>query len=123
MKYWLLSLFLLGTLLQAQNVMPIGSWRTHLPKRVGRSVTQSDDQIFYTTRALLAIMDKDEIAPRFLGTPDGLSGVAFDIIRYHQPTGTLVIVYQDGVIDLYKDGKITTLNSIRNFTSITGEKG
>ncbi|PTM14951.1 MAG: hypothetical protein DA408_01270 [Bacteroidetes bacterium] len=123
MKYWLLSLFLLTAMLgQSQNVLPLGAWRSHSPKRVGRSVTQSVDQIFYATRAGLMVLDKDEIAPQFITTVDGLSGVDIRLIRFHQPSGKLIVVYQDGVIDLYDEGKVLTVNSIKNFTNITGEK-
>ena len=118
-------LLLLATLpffLAGQNVMPIGSWRSFPPKRVGESVTQSTDQIFYTTRAALMITDKDEIAPKFRTTVDGLTGVDFRMIRYHEPTEQLIIVYEDGIIDLYKEGDIRTVSSIKNFTNITGEK-
>lgn len=118
----LLLLAITPFLLVGQNVMPIGAWRSFPPKRVGLSVTQSADQIFYTTRAALMIMDKDEIAPQFKTTVDGLSGVDFRLIRYHEPSGQLIIVYEDGIIDLYKDGDIRTVSSIKNFTNITGEK-
>lgn len=123
MRPQLLATFLLLPLFVfSQNVLPIGSWRAHPPKRVGLSVTQSTDQVFYTTRAALMIMDKDEIAPKFRTTVDGLSGVEFRMIRFHEPSGKLIIVYEDGIIDLYDEGNIVTVSSIKNFTNITGEK-
>lgn len=122
MKHWLLSLLFLTSLLSAQNVLPVGAWRTHQSKRVGNTVTQSDDQIFYATEAQLMVLDKDEIAPQFVSKIDGLSGVDFRWVRYHRPSGTLIIVYRDGVVDLYNDGKIRTLNAIKNFTNFVGEK-
>ncbi|MEL6970382.1 MAG: two-component regulator propeller domain-containing protein [Bacteroidota bacterium] len=118
----LLLLAVLPFLLGGQNVLPIGAWRSFPPKRVGLSVTQSSDQIFYATRAAIMIMDKNEMAPQFLTTVDGLTGVDFRLIRYHEPTGQLIIVYEDGIIDLYRDGEIRTVSSIKNFTNITGEK-
>ncbi|WP_169433375.1 two-component regulator propeller domain-containing protein [Lewinella cohaerens] len=118
----LLAFFLLPLLAFSQNILPIGEWRAHPPKRVGLSVTQSADQIFYTTRAALMILDKDEIAPKFKTTVDGLTGVDFRMIRFHEPSGKLIIVYDDGIIDLYDEGEIVTVRSIKNFTNITGEK-
>lgn len=118
----LLFLFVLPGLACAQNLLPIGSWRAHPPKRVGLSVTQSADQIFYTTRAALMITDKTEIAPKFRTKVDGLSGVDFRLVRFHEPSGKLVIVYEDSTIDLYEEGEVVTINSIKNFTNITGEK-
>ncbi|MCB0636714.1 MAG: hypothetical protein KDC54_08865, partial [Lewinella sp.] len=123
MKSWLLSFFLIGaSILSAQQVLPIGSWRTHFPERVGRYVTQSSEQLFYALPQSLMILDKDELAPKFITKAQGLSNVDIRLVRYHEPTQTLLIVYQNGVIDLYRDNKVTTVNSIRNFTSITGEK-
>lgn len=122
MKHWLLSLLFLTSVLYAQNALPVGAWRTHVSKRVGNTVTQSDDQIYYATEAQLMVLDKDEIAPRFVSKIDGLSGVDFRWVRYHRPSETLIIVYQDGVIDLYRNGSVRTLNAIKNFTNFTGEK-
>ena len=123
MRPQLLACFLLlAFFVFTQNVLPIGAWRADPPKRVGLSVTQSDNQIFYTTRAALMILDKDEIAPSFKTTVDGLSGVDFRMIRFHEPSGKLVIVYEDGIIDLFDDGDIVTVRAIKNFTNITGEK-
>lgn len=125
MKYRLLSfIFLCSIVLSAQNVLPIGSWRSHIPKRVGRWVTQSQDQIFYSMHSGIMVLDKDEIAPRFLTTVDGLSGVDFTLIRFHEPSNKLILVYEDGVIDLYdnESGEVLTVNAIKNFTNITGNK-
>lgn len=120
----LLCLFCLSYgAIQAQNILPIGAWRTHLHKRVGNSVTQSKDQIYYATVETIMVFDKDEISPRFISKVDGLSNVGIRIVRYHDPTETLIIVYENGVIDLLRnDGEVLTVNAIRNFTNITGEK-
>jgi ligand-binding sensor domain-containing protein len=123
MKPWLLSLCIgLSTWLSAQQVLPLGSWRTHFPQRVGRYVTQSPEQLFYALPQAIMILEKDELSPKFITKAEGLSNVDLRLIRYHAPTETLIIVYQNGVIDLLQDGKVTTVNSIRNFTNITGEK-
>ncbi|RME99102.1 MAG: hypothetical protein D6772_08180, partial [Bacteroidetes bacterium] len=113
----------LSVSLSAQNVLPIGSWRTHFPQRNGTYVTQSDDQIFFATTGAVMIIDKDEIAPRFISKVDGLSGVDIQLLKYHKPTETLLIVYRSGRLDLWrKDGEVVTVNSIANFTNIVGEK-
>ncbi|MEM1217123.1 MAG: hypothetical protein AAGJ82_15620, partial [Bacteroidota bacterium] len=123
MRTWLLLICCLGGfLLTAQNVLPIGKWRTHSPKRVGEWVTQSEQDLYFATRSAIMITDKEELSSRFVSTVDGLSGVDIRMIKYHAPADKLVIVYQDGVIDLYNEAAVLTINSIKNFDNVAGEK-
>ncbi len=118
----LLFLVIFSQILSSQNVLPIGAWRTHHPKKVGKFVTQSKESIFYSASGAIMILDKDDLSPRFITRVDGLTGVDIRILRYHEASETLIIVYNDGVIDLYKNNKIVTINAIKNFTNISGEK-
>jgi len=120
-------LFLWCTLLYAsslfaQNVLPIGYWRAHLPYHIGQSVTQSDDEIYYATELSLTVIDKEERSARFMSTIDGLSNTGIQLIKYIRSSEVLMVVYNNSVIDLVRPDGIVTLNQIRNFTSIIGEK-
>jgi len=107
----------------AQNPMPIGQWRGHLPYRLGQYVTQSEDKVFFSTEYAILEVDKEDFSTRQLSKVDGLSNIGIELIRYNSFSDILLIVYQDGVIDLVgEDGDITTMNQIRNFDNFAGEK-
>ena len=107
----------------AQNPLPIGQWRGHLPYRLGQYVTQSADKVFFSTAYAILEVDKEDFSTRRLSKVDGLSNIGIELIRYNPFSDILVIVYQDGVIDLVEeDGEITTMNQIRNFDNFAGEK-
>lgn len=108
----------------AQNALPIGSWRSHLPYQSGERVTQSNNEIFYSTPFSIMALDKEELSTRFLTSIDGLSNTGIRTIRYNRGSDILIIDYNNSVIDLYdnKDGSVVTLNQIKNFLNIPGDK-
>lgn len=105
-----------------QNALPIGHWRAHLPYRIGQSVTQSDTEVYYATPWSIVIIDKEEGAVDFMTSVEGLSNTGIDQIKYNRFSDILIVVYDNSVIDLVKPGDIITLNQIKNFTNLVGEK-
>lgn len=106
----------------AQNALPIGSWRSHLPYKSGERVTQSNSEIFYSTPFSIMVLDKEELSTRFITSIQGLSNTGIRTIKYNPGSETLVIVYNNSVIDLYRNGEVITLNQIKNFLNIPGDK-
>lgn len=120
-----LSFTLLFLLLQrpwAQDGLAIGQWRTHLSYRAGKSVTQTPTEAVYSTGSAIIFVNKQERSTRRLTRADGLSQTDIKFLRYHAPTLTLIIVYENSVIDLYRpDGSIATLKQIDNFNFSGGD--
>ncbi|MCB9053814.1 MAG: hypothetical protein H6556_30820 [Lewinellaceae bacterium] len=115
--------FFVAGLASGQNPLPIGKWRSHLPYRTGKFVTQSEDKVYYSTNFSILEMDKEELSLRFLSKVDGLSNVGIDFIRYNPLSDILMVVYKNTVIDLLKpDGEIVTMSQIKNFSNLIGEK-
>lgn len=104
------------------NDLAIGQWRSHLPHTSGWYVTQSDAAIFYATEFSILRLDKQDGSVQFISTVNGLSQTGIRLIKYHPGLETLIIVYNDSAIDLWQDGKVTTLNQIPNFENFVGEK-
>ncbi len=119
----LLLLFLsLGTaLLTAQPRLPIGGWDNFLPYQRGAYVTQSDSEVFYSTGLGILIIDKGELSTRTLTRADGLAETQIRLLKYHRPTETLIIVYENSTIDLYRQGRFETLPQINNFNFTGGD--
>lgn len=115
-----LLLFLPET--NAQSDLAIGQWKSYLPFHEGTSVTQSDDKIYYGARFGMLIIDKAERSLQRMTKVEGLSGVGISLVKYNRQSNVLVIVYNDGVIDLLKEDGITTLPNIPGSNIVLGEK-
>ena len=117
---FLLCSLLIGGLLPAQ-VDSIGQWRSLQSFSNGSYVTESETDIIYTTGAAIFYLDKEDLSITTLTRTAGLAGGRIDLLRYHAPTGTLIIVYANSTIDLLKDGRFVTLRQIDNF-NFSGDK-
>ncbi len=118
----LLAMFVQAAL-PAQNPLPIGRWRSHLPYSAGKFVTQSKDKIYFSTDFSIVSIDKAEMSVELLDKTKSLSGVGIEFIRYNPFSDILIVVYKDAVIDLIgAGGEVVTMAQIRNFSNFTGEK-
>ncbi|NJC27191.1 type IX secretion system anionic LPS delivery protein PorZ [Neolewinella antarctica] len=99
----------------------LGEWRTLQSYTRGTYVTESENSIIYTTGRAIFYLDKDDLSITTLAREDGLADARIRLLRYHQPTETLLIVYESGVIDLLRDNRFTTLRQIDNF-NFNGDK-
>ena len=98
----------------AQEPLKIGQWRSHLPYKKGRFVTQSADKVYYATGLSVLIIDKAERSIDFLSTIDGLSNTSAEIVKYDPSTATLIVGYDNSTFDLVDDSGIVTFTNIRN---------
>ena len=100
----------------------IGQWRSLQSFANGTYVTQSPESIIYTTGNAIFYLDKEDLSFTPLTKPQGLTETRIRRLRYHEPTGKLIVVYESGVIDLVSDdGSIETLRQISNF-NFSGDK-
>ncbi|WP_116128268.1 hypothetical protein [Lewinella sp. IMCC34183] len=116
-----LGLFLLLASGAHAQLDTLGRWTSLQSQSKGAFVTQSPEEIIYTTRNLIFFVDKEDFSVRSLTRTEGLAGGRIDLIRYHPPTGTLLIVYENSTLDLYRDGRFSTLRQIDNF-NFSGDK-
>lgn len=112
-----LTLFILSSI-WSQNVMPIGSWRSHMPYRIGQYVTQSDTEIFYSTGLSVVAFDKQELSTRFLTKTDFLSQAGIQYLKYFKAQETLMVVFNDGTMDLVNENEVITMPQIANFPNV-----
>lgn len=116
--FFFLLLISAGLFAQADS---LGEWRTLQSYRFGTYVTESANSIIYTTGKAVFYLDKDDLSITRLAREDGLAEARVRLIRYHRPTETLIIVYENSVIDLLRNGRFSTLRQIENF-SFSGDK-
>lgn len=90
-----------------QNLKPIGTWTSHMSYKVGTSVT-TDGTLIYcgTTTGLFTYNTLDNSISTY-STTNLLNGVDIQKVTYSAEYSTLIIVYENGNIDLISNG-ITT---------------
>ncbi len=117
---FLLSLPVLS--IWGQSELAIGQWRAHLPFNNGISVTQSNSHIFYGTEYAVLSIAKSDRAIRRITKVEGLSRVGVNFIKYSRGSKILMVVYNDGIIDLVEDKRIRTLINIPASNIVLGGK-
>lgn len=115
----LLTIFLLFLFCQspifAQNDIPVGSWRMHLTYRDAHTIALSPSSVFVASSNGLFEFDivSKKLKPLFKKIDD-LSDIGVSRLAYHNASKTLVIGYQNGNIDLWRDNEIINVRSILN---------
>lgn len=117
--FTIICLLVITNLIQAQNALSYGTWRTHYSYRVGHHVTQGEQQVYFATEEALVEYDKDDLSVRFISEADGLSQTGIQHIQYVEGSDVLMIVYNDGLIDLYDGYEVKPMAQIKNFTNIS----
>lgn len=115
----LIALLWYMPLLFGQN-MRIGEWRAHQPYSQTYSVTQDDDQVWFASGESIFSVHKEDFSIKTLTRVNGLSESGINKIAYNLYNKTLLIVYKNNNIDLYKNGVVRNIPDISK-KIITGD--
>jgi hypothetical protein len=118
--YILLLLILWPSFLNAQDIA-IGQWRHHLPNNRVVSVDQKPGFIYAATPFAILEYDKSYNSIRKYDKVNGLSDFGINVIRYSHAHDLLLIGYDNGNIDVMKDGGFFSISDIR-LANIIGSK-
>ncbi len=100
----------------------IGQWREHLPYSEGIDVAEDENGIIYCSTPFgVFYLDKEDNSISRMSRITGLSDVGVSSICFANDRKTLIIGYQNGNIDLVKDGDVTNISDIKR-KSIIGSK-
>ena len=108
--------------LSGQEPLKIGQWQSHLPFQGGRSVTQSDEKIFYATEWAIVTFDKADRSPEFYTKINKLNDVGIERIKYHKELDILIVAYSNSNIDMITPEGTIALPFIKNAINILGDK-
>lgn len=127
MRHIILFFFLLSlSSLMAQidtSTLAIGQWRSHLPLRTGRFVTQSSEKVYYAAEQSVLAIDKADFSLQEISRVHGLSNTRPKILTYAAGSKVLLVLYENSVIDVVpEEGPVLTLNQITNFSNFVGDK-
>lgn len=126
MKSFFVSLILLSIAVVSiaqDNPVAIGQWRSHLSYETSKTVTESQDAVFFGTDQAVLKVYKADMSFEHLNKVIGLSDMGIQVIEYYKEEQLLVIAYNNGNIDLLADdGAITNLSAIKVNSNIIGNK-
>jgi len=106
----LLSIFVLS--IRAQVAM--GNWRTHFAYTNVAQIAQSDNKIFAVSEGALYSVDKQDGNYEFYSKLSGLNGVSISRIEFDAVNQQLLIIYNDGNIDVLATGGVTNIPDFYN---------
>ncbi len=99
----------------------VGSWRYHLPYKTVISLTEGDQIIYCATTYSIFTYDKNEREIDYYNKVTGLTDIGITKVKFNERTHTVYVGYENGNIDLIKNGKVTNINDIKN-KNIYGSK-
>jgi hypothetical protein len=106
----------------AQPEIPLGQWRMHLSYNSIKCLTSSNDKIFAAAESGILVFDKADNSLSTYTKLNGLSDTGISFILFDQITGTLVVTYANGNIDLVKDNVVTNFDRLKNSILVSGSK-
>lgn len=106
-----LLLLLFPVSLFGQNI-PIETWRNHFSYSNIQHITSSDRSIICAADNGLFFVNKQDLSINLISKLDGLSDVGASDIEFDRATGSLVIGYPSGLIDIYRDNQTITVSAI-----------
>ncbi len=106
-----LTLFFSPGILPAQELIPLGTWRSHIAYDHADKILVAGNRIYCLTDNGLFYFDKTDNSLGTLSKVNGLSDVIITAAGYSQD-GTLVLGYDNGNLDIISG------NTVKNFTGI-----
>jgi len=95
--------------------LQIGKWKNYLPFRTGTNIAQSSDNVFYTTRVAVIVLDKDnpESDKSTISKLNGLSGSTPVLIKYIPENESLIVTYEDSSFDQVFQNNTSTFENLK----------
>lgn len=105
----------------AQDLIPVGEWRTHFNYEQTTLVEVVNDKIFASTSNSVVMYDPNSDEISALSKMDGLSDVKISAMSFDEANQRLVLGYQNGNLDLIEGSDIYN-NPILLNTNISDDK-
>ncbi len=92
---------------------PIGTWKMYLDYANTTSVVMADDLVFCGTGRQMFSLNSETNEINTFTRVDGLSDYDIRRLAYDSVNKTLIIVYNNSIVDIYKNNKIKQLSDIQ----------
>lgn len=118
----LFSFLTLFTFQLNAQLVGIGDWQIHIPYNLGIEMINVGNKVYCMGENGLYTYDTDANEMQKISKIDGLSDFKFSAMGYHEPSGSIIIGYENGNIDILQGNTITSVASIKNAQNIFGSK-
>lgn len=120
LKKWISisTLALFCSIVDAQSELKIGQWTTHLPFNQAKQIAIGKNTTYYATDYAILRVDQTDFSKEKLTKTSGLSESKIKTIYYHQASASLVIAYQNSLIDIISPRGKIIISDIINFNNI-----
>jgi hypothetical protein len=122
-KALLLLIFIsFNSIITAQSDIAIGQWKSYLPHKDAKYVTQSDTKIIYATDLSIFTIDKDDQSIEYISKVEGLSETGISAIEYDKFNDQLIIAYDNSAIDIVRSNEVIGVYDISDNTNFIDRK-
>ena len=112
MKHILLFHFFTASFLSIAQNIPIGQWRIHSPYNSSITLAVSANQVYSSSGPGIFYLDKEDNSINPLSKITGLNDINASRIKTDTNTGTTLIAYSDGNVDVLKNGAVANVSDI-----------
>jgi hypothetical protein len=92
----------------------MGKWRTHLAYNIVTQIAQSDNKIYAISEGALFSIDKNDGDMEFYSKMSGLNDTQVASIDFDKANNQLLIVYNNGNIDIMHSAGVNNIPDLRN---------
>ncbi|MEM7548806.1 MAG: hypothetical protein AAF363_03980 [Bacteroidota bacterium] len=105
----------------AQENIPIGTWRSHTSYANAINLTFGENKVFCQTEFGLFFLDLEDQSLNTITINDDISSVNFAEIQFLSSSNMLLITYEDGDLDFWREDELINFNVITN-SNIIGRR-
>ncbi|MEQ9415370.1 MAG: hypothetical protein RIF39_16160, partial [Cyclobacteriaceae bacterium] len=121
--YSLVSLCLLiSTIGWSQENISVGTWRMHISFNDLNTLANAPDQIYAANNVGILIYGKNDHEISILSKANGLSGEVISTIAYDEQRELLLIAFENGLINILENDKISVFSNLANSPAISGSR-
>lgn len=117
---FLTTLIFVYTVLYAQQ--PIGAWKILGKYKNATSLSVSQGNVYAANGVFMYKLNADDRSIEYYDKINGMNDVGSSMVKYAPPSGTLIVAYNNGNIDLFRNGKFTNMSQLKNNVNITTSK-
>lgn len=117
------SLLLLNSICFGQlEPMAIGEWKIHMPLNQAKDVAKSGEKYYTVFANGILLYDREDGSTELLSKANGLTSIGLSQVERDPISGTIVVGYSDGNLDLIStEGEIYNMSDIKR-SNILGDK-
>ena len=106
---------------EAQTHIPLDTWRLHFSFLDVQELAVAKERIYAASDNGFFYFDTEDNSITQLSTSDGLSGTGVDLLAYDAQSGSLLIVYRSGNLDVVQEGEIFNVPTVKD-AALPGER-